>query len=125
MQRKHVIVTDLDLSDCQQQQEVQVSHDSNRKVHKKRHSEKQVHTISGNFNRRSRSAENRFPEHNSNIKQSIRLNSYFNEVVISNKTAVQYVQIKWNDFCILLTAAIQRQTNGNIVATFSHLAQIQ
>lgn len=83
MQRKHVIVTDLDLSDCQQQQEVQVSHDSNRKVHKKRHSEKQVHTISGNFNRRSRSAENRFPEHNSNIKQSIRLNSYFNEVLQS------------------------------------------
>ncbi|XP_039957553.1 protein Cep89 homolog [Bactrocera tryoni] len=83
IQRKHLIVTDLDLSDSQQMQEVKNCHDSNHKVHKKRYSEKQVHTISGNFNRRSRSAENRSEEHKPNIKQSIRINSYFNEVLQS------------------------------------------
>ncbi|XP_011193935.1 protein Cep89 homolog [Zeugodacus cucurbitae] len=82
-ERKHVIVTDLDLSDCQQQQEIKTSQDSNTKVHKKRHPEKQLHTISGNFNRRSRSAENRSEEQNLAIKQSIRVNSYFNEVLQS------------------------------------------
>ncbi|CAD7011529.1 protein Cep89 homolog [Ceratitis capitata] len=79
--RKHAIITDLDVSDCQQQSELKHSQDPTHKFHRKSHSQKQLHTISGNFNRRSRSAENRTQEHNANVKQSIRVNSYFNELL--------------------------------------------
>ncbi|XP_036332282.1 protein Cep89 homolog [Rhagoletis pomonella] len=76
--RKHVIITDLDLSDCHQQMETKYSQDLNRKAHKKRHAQKQLHTISGNFSRRSRSAEHRSEDHNAS-----RVNSYFNELLQS------------------------------------------
>ncbi|XP_061401747.1 protein Cep89 homolog [Musca vetustissima] len=55
--RRNVIITDLDQSDNEQQRQQQ-QEDQHRKVgHKKRTKEKQLQTLSGNFTRRSQSAE--------------------------------------------------------------------
>ncbi|XP_054740759.1 protein Cep89 homolog [Anastrepha obliqua] len=88
---KHVIITDLDLSDCQQQMQSKHPQDLNCKPHKKRHTEKQLHTISGNFNRRSRSAEHRSDGHNTNIKQNNRVNTYFNELLQSKEKQLETI----------------------------------
>ncbi|XP_067633222.1 protein Cep89 homolog [Eurosta solidaginis] len=86
---KQVMITDLDASDGVQHPEVKFQQDSHTKTHKKRHIIKQLHTISGSFGRRARSAENRTGERNDNIKQSVRVNSYFNELLQSKDNKME------------------------------------
>lgn len=52
--RRNVIITDLDQSDNEQRQ---MEENHRKAVHKKRSREKQLQTLSGNFTRRSQSAE--------------------------------------------------------------------
>ncbi|XP_065368752.1 protein Cep89 homolog [Calliphora vicina] len=74
--RRNVIITDLDQSDTQ----IGAHDESHRKVHKKRTKDKALHTFSGNFNRRSQSAEgSKEDKVGKNSKQT----SYFNELLQS------------------------------------------
>ncbi|KAM7342945.1 centrosomal protein 89kDa [Cochliomyia hominivorax] len=75
--RRNVIITDLDHSDTQ----VGFAHEENhRKIHKKRTKEKTLHTFSGNFNRRSQSAEGAKEDRSGKTSKH---GSYFHELLQS------------------------------------------
>lgn len=73
--RRKVLITDLDQSDTQAGK----YDESHRKVHKKRTKDKNLQTLSGNFNRRSYSAEGL--KQDSSIGKSAKKTSYINELV--------------------------------------------
>lgn len=75
--RRNVIITDLDQSDTQ----IAAQEESHRKVHKKRTKEKILHTLSGNFNRRSHSAEGTKEDRVG--KTAAKHTGYLNELVIN------------------------------------------
>lgn len=75
--RRNVIVTDLDQSDTQVGKNEECYH---RKVHKKRTKDKSLQTLSGNFNRRSYSAEG-LKQQECSIGKSAKKSSYINELV--------------------------------------------
>lgn len=79
--RRNVIITDLDQSDNQQRG----NDENHRKVHKKRSKEKTLQTLSGNFNRRSHSAEyskeDRLGHGEKAGNKTTKPSSYFNELV--------------------------------------------
>lgn len=74
MSRKNVIITDLDQSDTQ----IVVHEENHRKVHKKRPKEKSLNNFSGNFNRRSQSAEGTKEDR---AGKSNKNTNYFHELV--------------------------------------------
>lgn len=78
--RRNVLITDLDQSDTQ----IDVNTDSHRKIPKRRTKDKVLHTISGNFNGRSHSAEGLITD-KGDKRTTARRTGYLQEVV---KTAI-------------------------------------
>lgn len=126
--RHQFIITDLDQSDTQEMgaaaatTSAGLGNEKQCKTHKRRIKDKTLHTLSGNFSRRSQSVECCVQERLADKppQRTSKVTNYFNELVkkleILNKILID------SFIFVFLPAAIEGSANGKIIRAFRYFA---